>query len=112
MRPSNHQVYSSRTADKFVVRLPEGMREKIGEVAKVRHRSMNSEIIARLEESLANENDDSKIQVYSDSLSTSEKLMLSAFRKLATSQQKALVDLISAKPVSKESEQVSESKAA
>ena len=40
--------YSSRTADKFVVRLPDGMRERIGEVARSHRRSMNSEIIARL----------------------------------------------------------------
>ncbi|MNQ24573.1 Arc-like DNA binding domain protein [compost metagenome] len=45
-------VYSSRTADKFVVRLPDGMREKVAEMARGHHRSMNSEIIARLEASL------------------------------------------------------------
>lgn len=52
MRPLKQAIYSSRTADKFVVRLPDGMREKIAEVARLTHRSMNSEIIARLEESL------------------------------------------------------------
>lgn len=45
-------IYSSRTADKFVVRLPDGMREQIAAVAKISHRSMNSEIIARLSDSL------------------------------------------------------------
>jgi len=44
--------YNSRTADKFVVRLPPGMRKKIAEVARSYHRSMNSEIISRLEGSL------------------------------------------------------------
>nr|WP_137162101.1 Arc family DNA-binding protein [Pseudomonas asiatica] len=39
---------TSRTADKFVVRLPDGMREKIADIARDNHRSMNSEIIARL----------------------------------------------------------------
>lgn len=39
--------------EKFVVRLPKGMRAKIAEVSRLSHRSMNSEIIARLEESLA-----------------------------------------------------------
>ena len=48
----NHSVYSSRTADKFVVRLPDGMRELIFDVAKENHRSMNSEIIDRLKKSL------------------------------------------------------------
>jgi len=52
MKPLKQAVYSSRSADKFVVRLPDGMREKIAEVARGHHRSMNSEIIARLEESL------------------------------------------------------------
>lgn len=45
-------VYSSRTADKFVVRLPDGMRDKLAEVARNRLRSMNSEIVARLAASL------------------------------------------------------------
>lgn len=52
MRPIKQAVYSSRTADKFVVRLPDGMREKIAEVARTHHRSMNSEIISRLERSM------------------------------------------------------------
>lgn len=39
---------SSRTADKFVVRLPDGMRERIAQVARTRHRSMNSEVINTL----------------------------------------------------------------
>lgn len=52
MRPLKQAVYSSRTADKFVVRLPDGMRERIAEVARGCHRSMNSEIIVRLEKSL------------------------------------------------------------
>ena len=51
MRPLKQAIYSSRTADKFVVRLPDGMRERIAEVARNHHRSMNSEIIARLEQS-------------------------------------------------------------
>ncbi|AZL70071.1 MULTISPECIES: Arc family DNA-binding protein [Pseudomonas] len=44
----------SRIADKFVVRLPDGMREQVAEVARKNHRSMNSEIIDRLEQSLVN----------------------------------------------------------
>jgi hypothetical protein len=52
MKPLKQAIYSSRSADKFVVRLPDGMREKIADVARGHHRSMNSEIIARLEASL------------------------------------------------------------
>lgn len=57
MRPLKQALYSSRTADKFVVRLPDGMREQIAEVAREHHRSMNSEIIARLERSLLDPSD-------------------------------------------------------
>lgn len=42
----------SRTADQFVVRLPTGMRDIISEAAKLSGRSMNAEIVARLERSL------------------------------------------------------------
>jgi plasmid stability protein len=53
MRPLKQAIYSSRTADKFVVRLPDGMREKIATRARTHHRSMNSEIISVLERDLA-----------------------------------------------------------
>ncbi|WP_121380460.1 Arc family DNA-binding protein [Pseudomonas aeruginosa] len=43
---------NSRTAEKFVVRLPDGMRDRVAETARDNHRSMNSEIIARLEQTL------------------------------------------------------------
>jgi hypothetical protein len=39
----------SRTADKFVVRLPDGMRDEIAKIADKKIRSMNSEIVSRLE---------------------------------------------------------------
>ena len=41
----------SRTAEQFVVRLPDGMRDRIGEAAKANNRSMNAEIVARIEDS-------------------------------------------------------------
>lgn len=40
-----------RESDKFMLRLPDGMRERIAEAAKENNRSMNSEIVARLERS-------------------------------------------------------------
>ena len=52
IKPDDTQESGSRTADKFVVRLPKGMRQLIAEVAKNYHRSMNSEIVSRLESSL------------------------------------------------------------
>lgn len=54
----NIQRTNSRTADKFLVRLPDGMRERIAEVAHGHHRSMSSEIIARLARSLEGEDVD------------------------------------------------------
>ena len=41
--------YSSRTADKFVLRLLDGMRDHIKTIADSQHRSMNSELIAWVE---------------------------------------------------------------
>jgi len=52
MRPNHKAIYSSRTADKFVLRLPDGMREVVAEAARANHRSMNSELISRIETSL------------------------------------------------------------
>lgn len=40
-----------QTQDKFVVRLPEGMRDRIAEAATRNSRSMNAEIVARLQSS-------------------------------------------------------------
>ena len=41
----------TRESDKFMLRFPDGMRERIAGAAKVSGRSMNSEITARLQES-------------------------------------------------------------
>jgi len=43
---------NSRESDKFVVRLPDGLRDRITTLAKKNHRSMNSEIVHRLERSM------------------------------------------------------------
>lgn len=45
------QKSTSRHLDQFIVRLPEGMRERITQIAKSNNRSMNSEIVAILEKS-------------------------------------------------------------
>jgi predicted DNA-binding protein len=42
---------TGRDSEKFNLRLPDGMRERIADAAKENGRSMNSEIIARLEAS-------------------------------------------------------------
>jgi plasmid stability protein len=90
-------TYSSRTADKFVVRLPDGMRERIADVARNHHRSMNSEIIARLEQSMLQEgalDDNINLRLDSPELSLHERELLQRFRQLSRRQQNALVALI------------------
>ncbi|WP_191569529.1 Arc family DNA-binding protein [Paracoccus yeei] len=42
--------YPSQNQDKFVVRLPDGMRDRIKAAAEANNRSMNAEIVATLEE--------------------------------------------------------------
>lgn len=50
----NASIYAGMTEDrdknKFNLRLPDGMREHIADIAKANSRSMNSEIVARLSE--------------------------------------------------------------
>lgn len=43
----------SRTLDKFMIRLPPGMRDQIAEIAKAERRSMNAQIVVILEGALA-----------------------------------------------------------
>jgi plasmid stability protein len=45
--------FPSRGLDKFVLRLPDGMRDKIGVAARAHKRTMNAEIVQRLEASFA-----------------------------------------------------------
>lgn len=40
-----------RGSDQFMVRLPDGMRERLRDAADANNRSMNAEIVARLEHS-------------------------------------------------------------
>ncbi len=90
-------TFSSRTADKFVVRLPDGMRERIADVARNHHRSMNSEIIARLERSLiqlGEEEGGAALQLDNQELLPHEQQLLMRFRQLSRRQQNALVALI------------------
>jgi len=99
MNLKKNVAYSSRTADKFVVRLPEGMRDRIAEVARTQHRSMNSEIIARLESSLQQEgilteSDHDNLRLDSPEISHHERELLQHFRLLAHRQQNALLALI------------------
>ncbi|KFA58967.1 hypothetical protein GAPWKB11_0856 [Gilliamella apicola] len=50
--------FPSQVQDKFTVRFPEGMRDKIAEQAKKNNRSMNAEIILALEKYLESQKQD------------------------------------------------------
>ena len=45
----------SRTQDQFIVRLPDGMRDRIKLAADANNRSMNAEIVAALEDKFPND---------------------------------------------------------
>lgn len=50
--------YPSEVADKYVVRFPDGMRDRLKAAASENHRSMNAEIIARLQASFGHADSD------------------------------------------------------
>ncbi len=73
------------------------MRERIADVARNHHRSMNSEIIARLEQSMLQEgslDEDLSMRLDRPELSLHERELLQRFRQLSRRQQNALVSLI------------------
>ena len=95
--------------EKFVVRLPGGMRQAIAEVARRSRRSMNSEIVARLERSLAEsaviETIGEQPMVATPSLravggsdasagNDTERRLLQAFRKLEPGKREAVLKLL------------------
>jgi hypothetical protein len=95
--------------EKFVVRLPNGMRQEIADVARRSRRSMNAEIVTRLERSLL-ENDHVEIadkelptttqplRVAADSSSQKngeeEQRLLQAFRNLNIRKREAILQLL------------------
>lgn len=83
---------NSRNADKFVVRLPTAMRERIAEIAKANHRSMNSEIVRSLESLV--ENGATAEDEFRPATTAEEARALEAFRKLSAGKRKALMLLL------------------
>ena len=103
---SDESASNSQTAEKFVVRLPRGMRRRIADAARAYHRSMNSEIVARLEHSL-----DAGGDVYPDPVepaaepepapappaeptSAEETTLLETFRGMTPERRRALLALL------------------
>ena len=91
---------------KFVVRLPLALRHQIADSAKYYRRSMNSEIVARLEQSLAgplseiNDSDEdfspNEFQaLFGKNLSAGEERLIRQFRRLPEDKQAALLELLS-----------------
>ncbi|MEM7001405.1 MAG: Arc family DNA-binding protein [Pseudomonadota bacterium] len=91
---------------KFVVRLPLSLRHQIGDAAKYYRRSINSEIVARLEQSfsgiLAEVNEsDVNSPVFTDleslfarRLSHNEETLVRAFRRMPEEKQAAILELL------------------
>lgn len=50
-RAMERKPFPSETQERFIVRFPDGMRDRIADAAKANNRSMNSEIVARLQAS-------------------------------------------------------------
>jgi hypothetical protein len=69
--------FPSRGLDKFVLRLPDGMRDKIGVAARANKRTMNAEIVQRLEVSFSSM--DEPLQVVNEN--TAEADMLLALKR-------------------------------
>lgn len=82
----------SRIADKFVVRMPDGMRPKIAAIAQGNHRSMNAEIIITLEKLV----DDCTHVPNSGPMaqSAAEIRILEAFRKLSSDKKLAALVIL------------------
>ena len=91
---------------RFVVRLPVTLRHQIGEAARYYRRSMNSEIVARLEQSfsglpssegnatLAPEMHQELESFFRTALSPEEEKIIRAYRRLTQQKRNALLELL------------------
>lgn len=66
------QGYPSDVADKVLVRMPDGMRDRLKAAAKDRNRTMNAEIVARLDESFGHGASDEAIKALALRLAETE----------------------------------------
>ena len=91
---------------KFVVRLPISLRNQVADAAKYYRRSMNSEIVARLEQSFSGfltepppnqshlEINPELESIFGRSLSQEEEQIIRSFRRLPEHKQAALLELL------------------
>lgn len=90
--------YPSQIAPRFNVRFPDGMRDELAELAAKNRRSVNAEIVARLQDVLERERvqgaaireDRSHYAAQSDTLA----LLQSAIERMSETKRKALLDLL------------------
>lgn len=77
------QQSESRVADKYIVRLPPGMRDEIAAAAKANGRSMNAEIVERIEKA-SEKTPESLIALLSqlEARATKAEFMVAALRRL------------------------------
>ena len=92
---------------KFVLRLPKDLRCRVAEAAELYRRSINSEIVARLEQSLAGIPEDAaerRIEppffpqietTFRRDLSDDEDRLIRLYRRLSKQQRDALIELLS-----------------
>ena len=92
---------------KLVVRLPSAMRSQVAEAAAHYRRSMNSEIVARLEQSfgvLPRSSTEQEVEpplhphieaIFRSTLNDKEQSLIKVFRRLDGTRQQALLDLLS-----------------
>lgn len=71
-----------RGSDQFIIRFPEGMRDRIAMMATVNSRSMNAEIIDRLEKSMAEITVEAGLKSFEDHLTQMSDRMEQVQEKL------------------------------
>ncbi len=81
-------------AEKFVVRFPPGMRDRIAQAATHSHRSMNAEIVARLQRSMVEWPGDLPRTEGCVPQGLEEGLLLDCFRRLPAEKRQALLALL------------------
>ena len=91
---------------KFVVRLPTELRNQIADAAKYHRRSMNSEIVARLERTFSGVQTELRDNDYSPqlreeietlfgrTLSADEQRLIRSFRRMSEEKQRSLLGLV------------------
>lgn len=81
---SDEKQYPSQLADRFQIRMPEGLRDRIRASAEANNRSMNAEILARLEGSYeSGQHQQAKLKVDIEELvkSTVERILSETIKK-------------------------------